>query len=855
MTAQISNLWKSAQAVGIPDRADFGDLSKLPVGELLNYVVQVHRAERAGEHRDLRFGGEAAGGLHSWAVPKGIPEPGSRALAVRQPLHDPSYADFQGAIPKGEYGAGTVSTEDKGKVIVQEASPDIIRYTLAHRKYPEQFTMVRTKDGQWLLMNRTPMDAAAYAGELLNKPHYKSRSWDQVKNRLDDFVAEPKANGASQLFRLGPKGVEALSYRIGKGGRPLIHTQRIFHNGDAPAVPEDLVGTVLRGELLGFRDSDEKAAAAGTVISPQELGGLLNSSLAKSIEDQKARNIKLRAMLYGIVGDDSPPTERHAKLQRIAEALGPRFFVGEQVEGEEAIRDLWERVRGGQYPLTSEGLMLYPKGGGDPFKLKAHKEFDVFIRKIHGGKNRLQGTHAGAFSYSMTPDGPILGVAGSGLTDETRASMFQDPDDYLGRKVVVKADRQTPTGALYAPVVIKIHEDYPTLDPEMKSASGLWKKAYSRPTWTGMSAPGGSPASRPAAPAAPAKPVPSKPAPITNNAAEDLSATITPYMLPGSAQVHATVEAADWGLKGLNAWNSKTYRGLNPEWSKARYYTPRPDYSKMSIPYEEGMMYNTLGGKQIAQFKRDHPFLGNIWIPGVGSIDSGHKILHSVGDNLASGVLSAYEGIKDWRNIRKNLGKTGWRSSAPLPPTRLPVEGRFTNYPFKKQGSAKGFEDPYLDHFNPISGKMIPLDTVGVDPPRIKNPLSHTLVGRQRWEGDTLEGLLPRLSKGVGSFLNLEAQIASSVIPYLRAGTGAGLGWMFSLGKHKSRDLWKSELSRAGERAFEGTRSAAKLFDRIAPESQLDPNGGSALKNIGRAAVDSIRRPFSTIYGNIASIF
>ena len=152
---------RSSALKGYIQKRDFtktGEPSRSSIREGGNtFVVQEHHARRL--HYDFRLARE--GVLKSWAVPKGIPEtPRTRRLAIETEDHPLEYSEFEGTIPKGQYGAGAVRIWDKGSYELKIWTEDKIEFFLKGKRLNGMYVLVKLKklgpksrkQKEWLLM-------------------------------------------------------------------------------------------------------------------------------------------------------------------------------------------------------------------------------------------------------------------------------------------------------------------------------------------------------------------------------------------------------------------------------------------------------------------------------------------------------------------------------------------------------------------------------------------------------------------------------------------------------------------------------------------------------------------------------
>src|SRR5881397_3721375 len=181
------------------------------------FVIQKHDARRL--HYDFRL--QMEGVLKSWALPKGLPwSKGERHLAVEVEDHPIDYEDFEGVIPEGQYGGGTVMVWDRGTYYVYgEQPPQSLREGKLHlvldgKKAKGEWTLVRIRGrngekNQWLIL-KTGDDAKQPSKKLEDQSVKTGRTMKQISDARDAEWQSGRAEDQSPTSQFKARIREAI---------------------------------------------------------------------------------------------------------------------------------------------------------------------------------------------------------------------------------------------------------------------------------------------------------------------------------------------------------------------------------------------------------------------------------------------------------------------------------------------------------------------------------------------------------------------------------------------------------------------------------------------------------------------
>jgi bifunctional non-homologous end joining protein LigD len=189
------------------------------------FVIQKHAARRL--HYDFRL--EMDGVLKSWALPKGLPwKRAEKHLAVEVEDHPIEYKEFEGVIPEGQYGGGTVMVWDRGTYYVYGEQPlkslreGKLHLLLDGKKAKGEWTLVRIRgrDGeknQWLIL-KTGQDAKTISAKLDDQSVKTGRSMKQIAEARDAEWQSNRVEDQSATSQFKARIREAVKKKVNDEG-------------------------------------------------------------------------------------------------------------------------------------------------------------------------------------------------------------------------------------------------------------------------------------------------------------------------------------------------------------------------------------------------------------------------------------------------------------------------------------------------------------------------------------------------------------------------------------------------------------------------------------------------------------
>jgi bifunctional non-homologous end joining protein LigD len=359
------------------------------------FVVQRHDARRL--HYDFRL--EMNGALASWAVPKGVPlEPGEQHLAVHVEDHPLEYGQFEGEIPKGNYGAGTVEIWDKGTYeLLEEKRNGGLTVRLHGDKLHGVWALVPAKlDGKeenWLIVRKREDPEAVRQGRYRPMLATLERSVPQ---------------GDSWAFEVKWDGYRALAYVRG-GNCELVSRNDNDLTSRFPNIAKELVkavrspNAVLDGEVVALDDQGRSS------FSEMQKGSTRLAYYAFDVLE-----------VDGVALIDLPFEERHDRLEQLLDKRNRAVRLSETFDNGDAL--LTAAKEQGLEGIMAKRLdsRYYPgKRTRDWLKIKTHGRQEFIVAGYTHGGGRRAGT-LGSLILAVNDDGGLryAGNVGTGFTDK-----------------------------------------------------------------------------------------------------------------------------------------------------------------------------------------------------------------------------------------------------------------------------------------------------------------------------------------------------------------------------------------------------------------------------------------------------
>lgn len=453
------------------------------------FVIQEHHARNL--HYDFRL--ERDGVLVSWAVPKGIPAtPSKNHLAVQTEDHPLDYGNFEGTIPKGEYGAGTVKIWDAGDYELEKWRDDEIIVTLHGRDdgglgEPTRVALIRTSDSgakksNWLLHR---MKAHRLAAPRAASPTCESVGFIEpmlatlgTASAIADDADEEEENWA---FEMKWDGIRIIAVVDTDGVRLFTRNARDV-TSTYPDVAEEVrerarrTPAVLDGEVVALNASGRPDFG----LLQQRMGLTRSRDVEKAVGDVPVHYYVFDVLESGGTEITKEPYDqrREALLDAVEESemlKVPPAFEGDLDGAIELSQTL--RLEGVIAKRRDEAYKPGRRSRGW-IKIKHHQTQEVIVGGWRTGRGRRNDTIGSLLLGIPGPNGlSYVGRVGTGFSDKELEKVTE--------KLRIRARKTNPFVNVPRSDATDAHWVRPELVGEVEFAEWTATARLRQPTWRG----------------------------------------------------------------------------------------------------------------------------------------------------------------------------------------------------------------------------------------------------------------------------------------------------------------------------------------------------------------------------------
>ncbi|MGH9303200.1 MAG: non-homologous end-joining DNA ligase [Acidimicrobiales bacterium] len=376
------------------------------------FVIQEHHARSL--HWDFRL--ERGGVLVSWALPKGLPKsPSANHLAVHTEDHPIEYADFEGEIPEGEYGAGRVEIWDSGTYELEKWTEREVIVTLAGERAKGRYVLFATKDKNWMIHRMAQLEDG----------------FEEMPEHVRPMLALSgtlPVRGGPWAYEFKWDGVRAIVFVDGGRARATTRNDKDL-SVSFPELRElgEFLGSssaVLDGEIVAFDDDSRPSFA--------RLQRRLHLA-SPSVVARRAREVPASFLAFDLLYLDGRlllgcPYEERRRLLESLELAGNSFGTPPSARGAKGSEMLALATQRGLEGVVAKRLGApYALGqrNGDWIKVKNLKTQEVVIGGFTAGKGEREGSLGALLIGVPAKEGLVYaGKVGTGFNESSRSQLL-----------------------------------------------------------------------------------------------------------------------------------------------------------------------------------------------------------------------------------------------------------------------------------------------------------------------------------------------------------------------------------------------------------------------------------------------